>query len=54
MIADGGCYGMVTFDRSLLRLIQDGRVRVEDAMQAVTNRHDFELALQQAGVAVPV
>jgi twitching motility protein PilT len=54
VIADGEFYGMVSFDRSLLRLIQDGTVRVEDAMQAVSSRHDFELALQQAGVAVPV
>jgi twitching motility protein PilT len=54
VIADGEFYGMVSFDRSLLRLIQEGTVSVEDAMQAVSSRHDFELALQQAGVAVPV
>ncbi|HYJ60755.1 MAG TPA: PilT/PilU family type 4a pilus ATPase [Actinomycetota bacterium] len=54
VIAEGGYYGMVTFDQTLLRLIQDGRVSVDDAMQAVSSRHDFELALQQAGIAVSV
>jgi twitching motility protein PilT len=52
VIKDGGYYGMVTFDQWLLRLIQDGTVSIEDAMQAVTSRHDFELAMQQAGIAV--
>jgi Tfp pilus assembly ATPase PilU len=45
---------MTTFDGSLLRLIQDGRVSVDDAMQAVSSRHDFELALHQAGIALSV
>jgi twitching motility protein PilT len=52
VIKDGTFYGMVTFDQWLLRLIQEGVVSVEDAMQAVTSRHDFELAMQQAGIAV--
>ncbi|HTG48522.1 MAG TPA: PilT/PilU family type 4a pilus ATPase [Actinomycetota bacterium] len=52
VIKEGEYYGMTTFDQSLLRLIQQGRVSVEDAMHAVSNRHDFELALQQAGIAV--
>jgi twitching motility protein PilT len=54
VISDGGFYGMVTFDQWLLKLIQQGRVSVGDAMRAVSNRHDFELALQQAGIAAPV
>jgi twitching motility protein PilT len=53
VIKDGAYYGMVTFDQWLLRLIQDGTVSVADAMQAVSSRHDFELAMQQAGIAVP-
>jgi twitching motility protein PilT len=53
VMADGAYYGMVTFDQWLLRLIQDGKVSVEDALKAVTSRHDFELAMQQAGIAVP-
>jgi twitching motility protein PilT len=53
VIADGEYYGMTTFDRSLLRLVQEERVTVEAALQAVSNRHDFELAMQQAGLVVP-
>jgi twitching motility protein PilT len=45
VIADGEYYGMTTFDRSLLRLVQEERVTVEAALQAVSNRHDFELAV---------
>jgi twitching motility protein PilT len=54
VIADGGFYGMVTFDQWLLRLIQEGTVSVEDAMKSVSSRHDFELALQQASIPMPV
>src|SRR5437867_8026822 len=53
VIKDGAFYGMITFDQWLLRLIQDGTVSIADAMQAVSSRHDFELAMQQAGIAVP-
>jgi hypothetical protein len=31
-----------------------GLVSVEDAMETASNRHDFELMLQQSGVAVSV
>jgi twitching motility protein PilT len=54
VIQDGAYYGMATFDQSLLKLVQDGRVTVEDAFAAVSNRHDFELAMQHAGMALPV
>jgi twitching motility protein PilT len=54
VVAEGGFYGMMTFDQALLHLIQEGRVSVEDAMQAVSSVHDFELALQQAGIPLPV
>jgi twitching motility protein PilT len=53
VIAEGGYYGMLTFDQGLLTLVQDGRVTVENAMRAVTNQHDFSLALQQSGIDVP-
>ncbi|MFL5790301.1 MAG: type IV pilus twitching motility protein PilT, partial [Actinomycetota bacterium] len=53
VVAEGGFYGMMTFDQALLHLIQEGRVSVEDAMQAVSSVHDFELALQQAGIPLP-
>jgi twitching motility protein PilT len=54
VIAEGGYYGMVTFDQWTLKLLQDGKITVESALKAVSNRHDFELAMQQAGMAIPV
>jgi twitching motility protein PilT len=53
VVAEGGYYGMMTFDQALLQLIREGVVSVEDAMQAVSSKHDFELALQQAGMPLP-
>jgi twitching motility protein PilT len=54
VIADGAFYGMMTFDQSLLILLQEGKITTEAAFQAVSSRHDFELAMQQAGFALPV
>jgi twitching motility protein PilT len=54
VIRDGAYYGMVSFDQWLLRLLQEGRITVDSAFKAVSNRHDFELAMQQAGLALPV
>jgi len=53
VVAEGGYYGMITFDQWLLKLIKEGNVSVEDAMQAVSSKHDFELAMQQAGMEAP-
>jgi twitching motility protein PilT len=53
VIADGAFYGMITFDQSLLELVKQSQVSVDNALKAVTSRHDFELAMQQAGMAVP-
>jgi len=50
VVAEGGFYGMVTFDQWLLKLIKEGTVSIDDAMQAVSSKHDFELAMQQAGI----
>lgn len=54
VIRDGAYYGMVSFDQSILDLVQRGTITVDAAMQAVSSRHDFELAMQQAGMAIPV
>jgi twitching motility protein PilT len=54
VIADGEFYGMTTFDRSLLTLLQEGRITTQSAFEAVSSRHDFELAMQQAGLVLPV
>lgn len=53
VIAEGSFYGMVTFDQSLLALVQGGRVDVEHAMAAASSPHDFQLMLQQAGISLP-
>ena len=54
VIADGAFYGMMTFDQSLLLLLQEGKITTEAAFEAVSSRHDFELAMQQAGLSLPV
>ena len=54
VMAEGGYYGMMTFDQSLLSLVQGGEIEVEHAMTAASSPHDFQLHLQQAGIAVPV
>jgi twitching motility protein PilT len=53
VIAEGGYYGMFTFDQSLLALLQAGRISVESAIEASTAPHDLQLMLQQAGIAGP-
>ena len=54
VVADGAFYGMMTFDQSLLALLQEGRITTEAAFQAVSSRHDFELAMQQVGLGLSV
>jgi twitching motility protein PilT len=53
VVTDGSFYGMQTFDQALVELVKAGRVSVDDAVESSSNRHDLELSLQQAGVAVP-
>jgi twitching motility protein PilT len=51
IIKDGGFYGMQTFDQSLMGLLVEGLVSIEDARSAASNPHDFALALAQARLA---
>ena len=53
VIAEGGYYGMCTFEQSLLQLVKDEKVTVEAALSASSNPHDFTLQLQQARIALP-
>jgi twitching motility protein PilT len=53
VVADGSFYGMQTFDQALVGLVRQGTVTVQDALEAASSRHDFELALQQAGITIP-
>ena len=52
LIREGEFYGMQTFDQSLLRLVLGGMVLIPDALDAASNRHDFQLNLEQAGIDV--
>jgi twitching motility protein PilT len=54
VMAEGVFYGMCTFDQWLLTLLKEGRVTLEAAMKSVSNQHDFQLAMQQAGIAATV
>ena len=54
IIADGAFYGMQTFDQALLDLVKRELVEPAEAVEASSRRHDFELALQQSGIAVHV
>ena len=50
VISEGEYYGMCTFDQSLVKLVADGSVTAEQAMEAASEPHDFELMLKRAGV----
>jgi twitching motility protein PilT len=47
---EGEYYGMQTFDQSLLRLYQDGRITLDDATAMAANAHDFKIKVRQLGV----
>jgi twitching motility protein PilT len=50
IVSESGFYGMQTFDQALLSLYRSGLVTLEDAMNAATNPHDFQIALQAEGL----
>ena len=49
VIAEGGYYGMQTFDQALFDHVKAGRVAVEEATRAATSPHDFKLLLAADG-----
>jgi twitching motility protein PilT len=49
IIAEGGFYGMQTFDRALFEHVQAGRVTRERALAAATSPQDFKLLLAAEG-----
>src|SRR3954452_7570474 len=49
VVAEGGYYGMQTFDQHLLKHLQAGRVIFESAMRAATSPHDFKLMVAASG-----
>jgi twitching motility protein PilT len=49
VIAEGGYYGMQTFDQALLKHYQDGIISMEEALKAATHPHDFKLLVAAEG-----
>ena len=52
IVAESDFYGMQTFDQALIKLYQEGLVTLDDAKSGANSPHDFQLALQQAGILV--
>src|SRR5687767_2589017 len=55
VIAEGGYYGMQTFDQHLLHHLHAGRITVDDALRVATSPHDFKLmvAAQENPTSAP-
>jgi twitching motility protein PilT len=49
VIADGGYYGMQTFDQALFEHLKAERITMEQALQAASSPHDFKLLVQSEG-----
>src|SRR4029450_2564468 len=49
VIAEGGYYGMQTFDQHLLQHLEAGRITMEEAIHVATSAHDFKLMGAAAG-----
>ncbi len=50
LVADGGFYGMQTFDQHLMALVRDGVVTVEAALACSSNPHDLTVELRRLGL----
>jgi twitching motility protein PilT len=50
LVAEGGFYGMQTFDQHLVSLVRDGVVTLDAAMAASTNPHDLTVELRRLGL----
>jgi twitching motility protein PilT len=50
IIADGEYYGMQTFDQSLVQMIAEGSITLEEALQASSNPHDLRVMLERRGL----
>jgi twitching motility protein PilT len=48
-IAEGGYYGMQTFDQGLMHHVQGGLIAMDDALKAATHPHDFKLLVSSDG-----
>ncbi|MEJ5945264.1 type IV pilus twitching motility protein PilT [Pseudokineococcus basanitobsidens] len=50
LVADGGYYGMQTFDQHLVQLYRDGVVTLDDALAVATRPHDLTVELRRLGL----
>jgi twitching motility protein PilT len=50
LIAEGGFYGMQTFDQHLTELFRDGVITLDAAMAASTSPHDLTVELRRLGL----
>jgi twitching motility protein PilT len=50
LIAEGGYYGMQTFDQHLVALVRDGIVGLEEALLTATHPHDLTVELRRVGL----
>jgi twitching motility protein PilT len=48
-VAEGGYYGMQTFDQHLLKHLRAGRITFDEAMRSATSPHDFKLMVAAEG-----
>jgi len=53
IIHDGEYYGMQTFDQALGKLVVEGKLEFQQAMNAASNPHDLKVMLGGMGVAPP-
>ena len=49
VIAEGGFYGMQTFDQALFHHLKEGRITMEEALQSASSPHDFKLLVAADG-----
>ncbi|ABG04133.1 twitching motility protein [Rubrobacter xylanophilus DSM 9941] len=49
-IAEGGYYGMQTYDQALLELVREGRVGYEEAVRASSQPQNFRLMVRSLGI----
>src|SRR3954452_24409893 len=52
VVAEGGYYGMQTFDQHLLKHVQAGRITFDEARPSATSPHDFKLMVAAEGKGV--
>ena len=50
LMSEGEYHGMQTFDQSLFQLCKDGLVSMRDATAAAIHPHEFQVAVQNAGL----